>query len=89
VGIGDSFPRGKAAGAWSWPFASIYSQGQEGWNCTSTHGIVLDLIITWTTLPLFNAEMKDDCEACGRKWLFSVLDNTSLLVFGWVDWMMD
>jgi hypothetical protein len=28
-GYQGSFPEGKAAGAWSWPLASIYCQGQE------------------------------------------------------------
>jgi hypothetical protein len=29
VGTGGSFPRGKAAGAWSWPLTSIWCRGQE------------------------------------------------------------
>jgi len=29
MGAGDCFPRGKAAGAWSWPLSSIYCRGQR------------------------------------------------------------
>jgi hypothetical protein len=36
MGIGDSFPGGKAAGSWSWPLSSIKYRNQEWWSCTVT-----------------------------------------------------
>jgi hypothetical protein len=36
MGTGSSFPGGKAAWAWSWPFPTIYCWGQEMWSYTST-----------------------------------------------------
>jgi hypothetical protein len=40
MNIGGSFPGGKAAGAWSWPFTSIWCWGQERWSYTFTHSYV-------------------------------------------------
>jgi hypothetical protein len=53
MGNGGSFPWGKAAGAWSWPFTSnYYAEVMKMWIYTSTprclNGVVLNWLSTFT-----------------------------------------